>query len=48
MMAFFVVGNEPQNIETATIPALADAVASVSNALVHIDEYKNGIDTKED
>ena len=46
MMAFFVVGNEPQNIETATIPALADAVASVSNALVHIDEYKNGIDTK--
>lgn len=46
MMAFFVVGNDPQNIETATVPALADAVASVSNALVHIDEYKNGIDTK--
>ena len=46
LMSFFMTGNEPLNIETATVPALADAVASVSNMLVHIDEYKNGIDIK--
>ena len=46
LMALFTTGNEPQNIETSTLPALADCVASVSNALVHIDEYKNGIDIK--
>ncbi len=46
LMSFFTTGNEPQNIETSTLPALADCVAGVSNALVHIDEYKNGIDIK--
>lgn len=46
LMTFFITDNEPLNIETATIPALSDSVASVSNALVHIDEYKNGIDIK--
>ena len=46
LMALFTTGNEPQNIETSTLPALADCVAGVSNALVHIDEYKNGIDIK--
>lgn len=46
LMSFFMIDNEPQNIETATVPALADAVASVSNALIHLDEYKNGIDIK--
>lgn len=46
LMSFFMVDNEPQNIETASVPALADAVASVSNALIHLDEYKNGIDIK--
>lgn len=46
LMSFFMVDNEPQNIETCTIPAMADAMASVSNALVHLDEYKNGIDVK--
>ncbi len=46
LMSFFMTGNEPLNIETATVPALADAVASVSNMLVHVDEYKNGIDIK--
>ena len=38
LMSFFMTGNEPLNIETATVPALADAVASVSNMIVHIDE----------
>ena len=46
LMTFFAADNEPLNIETATIPAISDSVASVSNALVHIDEYKNGIDIK--
>lgn len=46
LMSFFMTGNEPLNIETATVPALADAIASVSNMLVHVDEYKNGIDIK--
>ena len=46
LMTFFMTDNEPQNIETATIPALTDAVASVSNALIHLDEYKNAIDQK--
>ena len=46
IMTFFTTDNEPLNIETATIPALSDSVASVSNANVHIDEFKNGIDIK--
>lgn len=46
LMTFFMVDNEPPSIGTATIPSLADLVASVSNSLVHIDEYKNGIDVK--
>ncbi|MBO5616111.1 MAG: DNA primase [Prevotella sp.] len=46
IMTFFTTDNEPLNIETATIPALSDSVASVSNATVHIDEFKNGIDIK--
>ena len=46
LMSFFMTGNEPLNIETATVPALADAIASVSNMLVHVDEYKNGINIK--
>lgn len=37
---------EPLSITNASLPALSDYVASVSNALVHIDEYKNGIDIK--
>lgn len=46
LMTFFMTDNEPPSIGTSTIPALSDLVASVSNALVHIDEYKNGIDVK--
>lgn len=44
-MSFFQIDYEAPNIESS-IPSLADAVASVSNALVHLDEYKNGIDIK--
>lgn len=45
LMGFFQTDYDPPNIESS-IPSLADAVASVSNALVFIDEYKNGIDIK--
>ena len=44
LMSFFISENTPPNIQNATIPALADLVAQCSNALVHIDEFKNNID----
>lgn len=44
LMSFFIADNTPLNIQNATIAALADAIAQCSNALVHIDEYKNCID----
>lgn len=44
LMSFFVPKNIPPNINNTTIPALAESVAQVSNAVVHIDEYKNTID----
>ena len=40
-----MIDNMPPNIQNSTIPALNDTVAAVANTLVHIDEYKNGIDT---
>ena len=43
-MSFFIINNNPPNIQNATIAALGDAVAQCANALVHIDEYKNSID----
>lgn len=46
LMAFFITNNEPPNIENTTIAALAAAIAQCSNALVHIDEFKNSIDIK--
>lgn len=45
LMSMFTIDNVPPNIQNSTIPALNDTVAAVANALVHIDEYKNGIDT---
>ena len=44
LMAFFIIDNIPPNISNSTLPALADAVAQCSNALVHLDEFKNNID----
>lgn len=44
LMSFFIRSNTPLNIQNATIAALADAIAQCSNALVHIDEYKNNVD----
>ena len=44
LMSFFIIRNEPPNLSTSTDAGLADAVAQCSNALVHIDEYKNTIE----
>jgi len=44
LMAFFIIENVPPNIQNSTLPALNDTVAAVSNALVHIDEFKNSLD----
>lgn len=44
LMSFFIIENVPPNIQNSTLPALNDTVAAVSNALVHIDEYKNNLD----
>lgn len=43
---FFMSGNLPPNVESASIPSISDTVASVCNAIVHLDEYKNKIDAK--
>lgn len=44
LMSFFIVTNQPPNIQNSTVPALAEAVARCSNALVHLDELKNDMD----
>ncbi|MBR6492191.1 MAG: DNA primase, partial [Bacteroidales bacterium] len=46
LMSFFVNENDPLGMVSDSLPALSDAVASTSNALVQIDEYSNGIDIK--
>ena len=44
LMSFFIIENTPPNIQNSTVPALADTVAQSSNALVHLDEFKNDVD----
>ena len=44
LLSLLMIENIPPNIQNSTIPALNDTVAAVSDGLVHIDEYKNGID----
>lgn len=46
LMAFFVTDNKAPNLRNSTAVALNDAVAFASDALVHLDEYKNDIDAK--
>lgn len=46
LMSFFVTGYKAPNIQSATPAALSYEVASTSNALCHIDEYKNDIDAR--
>lgn len=44
LMSFFIIDNTPPNIQNSTDAALAETVAQCSNALVHLDEYKNSIE----
>lgn len=44
LMSFFIPKNTAPNLTNATIPALGDVVAQCSNALVHLDEFKNSVD----
>lgn len=44
LTSFFVTNNIAPNINNTTKAALAEAVAEVSNAIVHLDEYKNNLD----
>ena len=44
MMHFFGKGGKGPNMNNTTKAALADHIGQVSNALVHIDEYKNSVD----
>ena len=46
LMSFFIADNKPANITNTTVPALGDIVAQCSNALIHLDEYKNDIEYK--
>lgn len=43
LMAFFVPDNKAPNLRNSTSTALNDDVAFASNAIVHLDEYKNDI-----
>ena len=46
LVSFFLTDFEAPNISSTTNAALAEAVAEVSNAIVHLDEYKNDIDIR--
>ena len=44
LMSFFIIQNKPSNISNSTIAAMSESVAQCSNAIVHLDEFKNDID----
>lgn len=44
LMSFFISDNTPSSFKTTTAPSLAEQIANCSNAVIHIDEYKNSID----
>lgn len=44
LMSFFIIDHVPANLFNSTVPAINDIVGAVSNALVHLDEYRNDID----
>ena len=46
LMAFFMTNNKAPNLTTSTLPTLAEAVGQVSNALIHLDEFRTGLDTE--
>jgi DNA primase catalytic core len=46
LLSFFSTSDKAPNISNSTKAALSDAVAACSNALVHLDEYKNNIEVE--
>lgn len=44
LMRFFTIGDRPVNLRNTTIPGLSQTLASASNGMVHLDEYKNSLD----
>ena len=44
LTSFFYTNYSPPNISGSTKAALAEAIAEVSNAIVHLDEYKQGLE----
>lgn len=44
LMAFFIIDNAPVNLRTSSLPFIAMNVGACSNALIHLDEFKNDID----
>lgn len=46
LMAFFMSYNKAPNLTTSTLPTIAEAVGQVANALIHLDEFKNNLDTE--
>lgn len=45
-MAFFMSYNKAPNLTTSTLPTIPEAVGQVANALVHLDEFRNSLDTE--
>lgn len=45
LTSFFMPNNKVPNINNSTKAALAEAVAEVSNAVVHLDEFRDDIET---
>ena len=46
LLSLFTISYTAPNIQNSTASALNDTVAASSNALAHIDEYKNDLDVK--
>lgn len=46
LSSFFRQDDKAPNINNMTRASLAEAIAESSNAIVHIDEYKNGLETE--
>lgn len=46
IMSFFIIENKGLSLTNSTMPSLGNAVGAVTNAMVHLEEYKNQLDPK--
>lgn len=46
LVSFFIIENKGISLTNSTMASLGSAVGAVSNALVHLEEYKNMLDPK--